>query len=128
MNSLQRLMNNITGWSDSTFGSKDRNPSIVYHLKKEVDELIEAINVVANNKNNKAPITKIEYSTELAKMEYADCFILLLDSAQHFKISAEELINLANKKLEINKSRAWGKPDENGVCEHVILEEEHEEL
>ena len=46
MRELQTLMNDISEWSDSTFGSGQRNPAIVFHLKKEVDELIDALNKV----------------------------------------------------------------------------------
>ena len=43
MNELQTLMDDISEWSDSTFGAMQRNPAIVWHLKKEVDELIQAL-------------------------------------------------------------------------------------
>ena len=41
MNELQTLMNDVSEWSDSTFGTMQRNPAIVWHLKKEVDEILE---------------------------------------------------------------------------------------
>ena len=43
MKDLQKLMNDISEWSDATFGEGQRNPAIVHHLVKEVPELIEAI-------------------------------------------------------------------------------------
>lgn len=115
---IQILMNTISKWSDDTFGSHSRNPGIVFHLKKEVDELISAINEVHRTKND---TSKFGNSDKVLNMlfEYADCFMLLLDSAAHENISADSLFKFTMKKLEINKLRKWGKPDENGVCEHI---------
>ena len=52
-------------------------------------------------------------------MEFADCFMLLLDAASHYDLTAEELIEVTVTKLEINRQRKWGKPDKNGVVEHI---------
>ena len=35
MKELEILMNDIAAWSDATFGKGQRNPAIVYHLKKK---------------------------------------------------------------------------------------------
>lgn len=117
---LQVLMNDISEWSDKTFGEGQRNPEIVHHLKKEVDELIEAINK-AHGLGGDQSVGVGEYGRQLknTRTEYADCMMLLLDSALHFGISAKELLSLTREKLEVNKARKWGKPDENGVVEHV---------
>lgn len=110
-------MNQIAEWSDATFGKLQRNPAIVYHLKKEVDELIKEFEY------QKDPFPKSDdekqRDRQMLKMEFADCFMLLLDSAHHANFTADELINTAIEKLEINKERTWGKPDKNGVIEHV---------
>lgn len=113
-------MNDISTWSDATFGDGQRNPAIANHLKKEVEELIEAL--------NKTHAMKVDRSVEVGdflrqfkntQMEFADCFMLLLDSAHHFDLRAKDLIRLTREKLEINKTRKWGKPDSNGVVEHI---------
>lgn len=106
---LQLLMNDISKWSDKQFGEHQRNPAIAYHLLKETQELIEAF--------EKGIITQEE--TDKLKMEFADCFMLILDSATHAFLTADDLLNAAREKLEINKKREWGKPDENGVVEHI---------
>ncbi|MFA7708149.1 MAG: dATP/dGTP pyrophosphohydrolase domain-containing protein [Candidatus Pacearchaeota archaeon] len=108
---LQRLMDSIRQWSDNQFGEGQRNPAIAYHLLKEVPELIEAFERYQKScaGGNYDRITS----------EYADCFMLLLDSASHFGLNADKLIEFAHKKLEINKRRQWGEPDKNGVVEHV---------
>ena len=116
MNELQKLMDDIREWSDATFGDGQRNPAIVYHLKREVPELIEAIKIYANKvhlgEECSGDVHKVGY-------EFADCFMLLLDSASHFGLTAGNLLWYTEEKLKINKAREWGKPDENGVVEHI---------
>ena len=109
LNELQDLMNDISNWSDKVFGEYQRNPGIVYHLKKEVDELIE---IFENGVVTQDEIDKL-------KMEFADCMMLLVDSASHSFFTANDLFSAIREKLEINKKRKWGKPDENGVIEHI---------
>lgn len=117
---LQTLMNDISKWSDATFGDKQRNPAIIHHLKKEVDELIEALNksnvLGCDDAVGVGEFGRILHATE---MEYADCLMLLLDSANHFGLKANDLLELTRSKLEINKKRQWGKPSKNGVIEHI---------
>ncbi len=95
---IQQLQDEIASWSDATFGS-GRTPSIpLHHLAKEVQELIETPN---------------------DRMEYADCLILLLDAYRMYGGSTDDLINACWEKLETNRKREWGTPDENGVVEHI---------
>ena len=110
MKDLQRLMNEISEWSDSAFGEDQRNPAIAYHLKKEVPELIDALEKFQNESQS---------SVDKVGFEFADCFMLLLDSASHFGLTAGNLIYYTEEKLKINKTRKWGAPDENGVIEHI---------
>ena len=120
MKQLQDLMNDISAWSDVTFGDGQRNPAIVYHLKKEVDELIQALDYThAIGVDESVGAGEFGRQLSKTKMEYADCFMLLLDSAHHFGLTAENLLELTREKLEINKKREWGKPDANGVVEHI---------
>jgi hypothetical protein len=99
---IQQLQNEIAIWSDSTFGA-DRPAYIpLHHLSKEIQELI------ASPRDN---------------MEYADCLILLLDAYRMTGGNADGLIETCFEKLEINRKREWGKPDENGVVEHIRGEE-----
>ncbi len=95
---IQQLQNEIANWSDATFGAKRPATRPLNHLAKEIRELIEAPE---------------------DRMEYADCLILLLDAYRMAGGSADDLIEACYQKLEINKEREWGKPDENGVVEHI---------
>lgn len=120
MKELQVLMNDIAEWSDAKFGSWQRNPAIVHHLKKEVNELIEALDKSnALGWDESVGVGELRRQLDITEMEYADCFMLLLDSAHHFSLSAERLIELVRLKLEVNKHRHWGRPDKNGVVEHL---------
>ena len=103
LNKLQKLQNDIVAWSTSTFGDRQFTAiPVIEHLGKEADELIDAI----NNKGN-------------YKEEFADCFMLLIEAAKICGILTNELIDLTYAKLEVNKKRKWGKPDEKGIIEHV---------
>ena len=117
---LQLLQNQISDWSDSTFDNGVRNMArslpISHHLKKESEELIKALDQYFNFKVGNAWSFK-DY--ESVGEELADCFILILDCAKHFGYNADDLVTAAHNKLEINKSRVWGKPDVNGVVEHI---------
>ncbi len=116
---LQNLMVDIASWSDATFGEGQRNPAILHHLKKEVQECIDAVEKFQKGTSIESPYCESEKRCREAFDEYADCFMLLLDSAYHFGINALSLILFTRDKLEVNKRRKWGKPDCNGVVEHL---------
>lgn len=116
MEDLSKLSIEIKAWSDKTFGMHRIATPIVYHLKKEVNELIEALDVY--HKGN--------YSEEMYQKnfnsvmeEFADCYMLLIDAASHFPVTQDQILIEVRKKLEINKLRKWGSPDENGIVEHI---------
>ena len=116
---LQKLMDDISEWSDTTFSDgffeHGRCVPISYHLQKESKELTEALEMFLKNPTKE--------NCELANKEFADVFMLLLDSAFHYGLLAKTLISESFEKLEINKKRTWGVPDENGVVEHIRKEE-----
>ena len=116
---LQKLMDDIAEWSDKQFGQGQRNPAIVYHLVKEVPELIEAIKTYQEGNTIKTPYKEANSLLRSVWGEYADCLMLLLDSASHFGLTSERLLHVTRLKLEVNKKRKWGTPDENGVVEHI---------
>jgi len=120
MKELQSLMDDISTWSNATFGKYDRTKSITHHLKKEVDELLQVLEEVYSVvRDESIGVVETNKKIQKAKMEYADCFMLLLDSAYHFGLTAETIFEVTRQKLEVNKHRHWGKPDKNGVVEHL---------
>jgi len=50
--------------------------------------------------------------------EYADCFMLVFGSAMDYGMTEHDIFEAIREKLEINRKREWGEPDENGVYKH----------
>lgn len=101
----QILMDYIYRWSVKTF-PRATTFSRLKHLEKEIKELID---ITQENPE----------INEKMLMEYADCFILILNSARSQGLSMEDIYQASVKKMEINEQRQWGIPDENGVVEHI---------
>lgn len=120
MNKL--LFERVTNWQDKTFGHATPMSKLA-HLKKELFEL-EA-NLDAHNSPEFNDIEKTIISRETWE-EYADCFLLLYGSAAKFGMSWDD-INLAiSRKMDKNEKRKWGKPDKDGVVEHIEEGNENE--
>lgn len=115
---LQKLMDEIGNWSDSQFGDNQRDLPILHHLKEEIDELIQAV-CTYHEKNSIRNIDDSNYLQLSVLYEFADCLMLLLDAARCLGFNATVLLSYCRGKLEINKKREWGKPDENGVVRHI---------
>ena len=94
---LNNLQDKIGEWSDITF-DKGRQQAMLNHLEEEVDELKKDPNDI---------------------LEYADCLLLLVDSARYSGYTFSDLIEGMKKKLEINKERKWGEPNKNGSINHI---------
>lgn len=115
LKNFQKLMDAQRQWSDNTFDSGNfsamRSIAISHHLQKESRELTEAtVNCLRDpTEENFCRLTE----------EIADCQLLLLDIAAHMGFGVDIIISACRSKHEINKSRKWGKPDANGVVEHI---------
>lgn len=83
----------IGEWGDKTFPYATPT-TIIKHLQREVKELADS-----------------HHSSEVA-----DCTILLFQIAHRYKYS---LYNELIDKMNINRDRKWGKPDADGVVEHI---------
>lgn len=90
---LDELQTDVGLWGMKTFGP-GRPEAILAHL---ADELVELC---------------IYREPE----EAADCLILLLQFAH---VSGFSLYDETAKKMDINRRRRWGAPDERGVVRHV---------
>ena len=98
MRELDRFQVEAHRWADRQFG-EDRPPDgAIMHLAKEVIELAGA-----------------PYDVE----EYADCLMLVCDGASNAGISMRAVLDAAWNKLDKNRYREWGEPDENGLVEHI---------
>lgn len=110
MTNTKELQKMIAEWSRETFGGgptpipnteKERRWGMMAHFSKEFDELLGALKT-----NDPKRIGN----------ELADCAMLLFDMAD---ISGIDIGAAMLEKLEINKKRKWGKPDEHGCIEHI---------
>lgn len=98
----------ISEWQNETFPSATAL-SKVSHLKQEVSELFDELAKFEDGQLNEDDL----------KTEFADCFILLYGAASSFGLTLFEINECINAKHNINLKRKWGKPDENGVVNHI---------
>jgi hypothetical protein len=99
-------------WSQLTFGSDEVRGPIgpLKHLEKEAKEVQEKPDDL---------------------VEYADCLLLVLDSARRAGFSLRQLLDATDAKLQINKKRVWPKPQpgqEKEAIEHNREANDHERL
>ena len=95
---LQTLQDDVSEWSNATFGPGQRTDGMIAHLAREVQELKESPTTLS---------------------EYADCLMLLIDAAGSVGFNMDDLVKATFEKLEINKKRKWGPANEDGSIEHV---------
>ncbi len=92
----------ITEWQVKTFGHATPLSKIA-HLAEELQELVDDLK--SNNPNR--------------RLEYADCFLLLFGAASSDGMTYDDICNCIDEKMEINYLRKWGKPNEDGVVNHI---------
>lgn len=94
--------NYITTWQNKTFPTATAL-SKIYHLEQEIIELKK----------------ELEADNENKLFELADCFLLLFGAAAKAGMKYDDIIECIDNKMQININRKWGKPDENGIINHV---------
>jgi NTP pyrophosphatase (non-canonical NTP hydrolase) len=92
----------ISEWQNRTFGQATAL-SKTNHL---IEEVLELRTDLVNNDPNK-------------RMEFADCFILLFGAASSDGMTYADICAAIDEKMQVNYSRKWGKPNENGVVNHI---------
>lgn len=109
---LTDLIARQTEWADRTFGPPEISGPIppIKHIGKEVVELIEAIREYDKNSDVPESHRTIELK-ENVYTEFADIFLLLLDSSRRFGIKFTQLIDIARKKHEECRERIWDVPE-----------------
>ncbi len=93
----------VVKWQKETFPTASPGSKIA-HLKQEVEEL----------ENDVAGGNLIG-----AQKEFADCFLLLFGAAYASGYSWKDIWQFIDWKMQVNKKRKWGKPDANGVVNHI---------
>lgn len=98
LDNFNKFCEDRKNFSYSTFGDSNTRgcESPLLHLREEISELIE-------NPND--------------EMEWADCWLLLLDAACRKGYTVDDLVEFGKRKLEINKKREWVKQP-SGVYKH----------
>ena len=97
---LDALVQDQSRWSQATFGTdQERGPlGALRHLEREAREAQEA----PTNQD-----------------EYADCFLLILDAARRAGMTPLQLVEAAQRKMAVNRSRTWPRPVDDQPVEHV---------
>lgn len=98
----EKQFNEIVHWQKETFQGAT-TMSKIEHLKEEIEELSISIAIEADDK----------------RLEYADCFMLLFGAAAADGMSYNDICATIDEKMQINRSRQWGSPDEKGVVHHI---------
>ncbi len=98
----EQQFNEISLWQKETFGQATPLSKIA-HLAEELEELVSDLQTSAPDR----------------RLEFADCFFLLFGSAAMDGMSYQDICNAIQEKFEINKARKWGKPNEEGVVNHI---------
>lgn len=93
----------ITKWQRETF-TQATPITAINHLREELDELLEQGHLGVREETVK---------------EYADCFLLLFGSAALYGLTYDDICKAINDKMEVNKKRQWGKPNDKGYVKHV---------
>ena len=98
----------VTDWQKETFKGVTAR-SQVAHLRDELEELD----------------FDLEHRKPNARLEFADCFILLFGAATASGMDYDDIRNAIQEKMKINKARKWGAPKENGIINHIREEDNH---
>jgi len=76
-------------WSLQTFGAGQRTNGIVEHIKRELDEVLDA--------------------DGKALLEWVDVILLAFDGAARAGFSGQDIIEGLYEKMKINEARKWPK-------------------
>ena len=102
MKGIRQFWNEQADWSERTFGLNRGPIGPMKHLRKEVDEVLEHIENVADT-------TLIKDRDKLLE-EFADCLFLLFDATRRAGFGFKDLVRAAFTKLAKNKTRIWPTP------------------
>lgn len=106
-------------WSQQTFGADSvRGPlGSLAHLELEAREAWNA----AMEVNGSMVVNTGKFKDANAKLreELADCFLLLLDASRRAGVKPLQLIQAAQTKMTVNRSRQWPTPTPNDPAEHI---------
>lgn len=102
---IEAFINDNLIWAKSMF--KSNAMSCMKHLKKEIQEVITELEVEEENGSEAA-----------ALLEFADCYLLLMQAALHRGHKFSDVHRAAINKMAINRKRKWGEKNADGFVEH----------
>ncbi len=111
----EEQFNMVMEWQTKTFGQA-HTLSKMAHLEAELLELQKEVKF---QKEHSEHVSYKDANKIAMESEFADCFILLFGVASSAGMSYDDIVRCINEKMEINKKRKWGKPDKNGVVNHI---------
>ena len=124
---LNFLIQDIGTWTSGKFVDAGGHGAAM-HLRKEADELLDAVDAYLAYKKNfqpgERPVELKHFLDELG-FEMADIGILLLDIAF---VQGVDLTDYLLRKHEINMGRKWSAPDEHGVQHHIEEPDDSEKI
>lgn len=105
----------IGTWADATFNHT--SGGIVLHLLSEAVELCMAEGCTYDSMRSvfEDAVSRRKPDTS-GRVEAADVTVLARAYAHHEGFDLEDEVS---QKMAINRARAWGKPNELGITEHV---------
>jgi hypothetical protein len=103
------LWDEIGEWSNRVFGDETARGPIgpLNHLAREAKEAVSEAEGVATGG-----------ASDHLEVELSDCLILVFDAARRAGMTPMSLVGTALEKMEVNRGRVMGEPDEEGVIEH----------
>ena len=120
---LSDVARRVQQWQSATFGPPESRTGCtarLKHVRREVDEAIEASHVIDGARKMAArlcsDVQPRAHRLDALASELADIFILLLSACDEAKM---DLAVITCRKLLENRERTWGGPDADGVIEHV---------
>lgn len=121
---LNKFQREFGEWADTVFGRSRGAIGPLNHLKKELVELETALKFVQDIADNDEITSDGRQIADAEVLEeYADCFLLLINSAFIQGIDMRTLMQAAAEKFEVCKNREWGPVNADGFAEHIREEE-----
>ena len=120
---LNKFQREFGEWADTVFGRSRGAVGPLNHLKKELVELEEALTALPPFVEQEEGISGWQEKENIRRAhileEYADCFLLLINSAYIQGIDMRTLMQAAAEKFEVCKNREWGPVNDEGFAEHI---------
>ena len=105
----EKQFNEITEWQDKTFCEATSISKLIHLAGEKPDPNSEIAELMYD----------INTCNPLRRHEWADCMFLLFGAAKKDGMTYSDITDAIQEKFEINKVRKWGKPDKNGVVNHI---------